>query len=130
MPGMTNEQMIAVLMTVFVPLLISVALRPTWSGRVRAVVAFGLTLLVLSVAQLALIAAADVPSTWQSWLQFVLWGVVTVCVSYERIWRPMGVVQAVEAATSPTRTITERRAKARLGAEAARKATPPRDQEG
>lgn len=125
MPSLTNEQIIGALMATVLPLVISVVQRPTWSNQARTLAAFALTLLFVAVTQVAFIATRDTPNTWQSWLQYLLFCVALTATSYVAYWKPSGVAEMVEAATSPTATLAERTAVVKTRSSSIRKTKPP-----
>jgi hypothetical protein len=124
--SLTDEQLAAQLFNLVLPLVVAWVLRPTWSDRTRAVTAFAVMLVAVALVQLALVNLAEVPNHWQSWLRFILTSLVVAAVSYQTFWKSTGLVQRMEAMTTPAWTAGQRAAKARLLAEARRKAMPPK----
>lgn len=120
--ALTNEQLMAQLFSLVLPLVVSMFLRPTMSDRRRALISFAIMLVAVVLVQLALVQLADVPNDWQSWLRFVLTSLVVAATSYQTFWKSTGLAQRWEARTSPPSEARER-----LIDDAERKARPPMD---
>ncbi len=122
---LSNEQLVASLFSVVLPLLVATILRPTWSSQTRVLVSLGVTLVAVVLTQLMLIATTDTPGTWQSWVRFIVSCLVLTGLSYARYLKPAGLTAAVEAATSP-----DSGPQRQLEAEARRAGEAPREPGG
>ena len=120
---LTPEELVAQAFAVLLPLVVAVIVRPTWSERTRALVAFAVTVVVAAMTRLALMQVTDLPRDWQGWLQFVMVTLVISAVSYQSFWKQTGLVQRIEAGTSPTTTRAQQEAVRALRNEANAKST-------
>jgi apolipoprotein N-acyltransferase len=101
MPAMSDRELLAALTTIFLPLLVAVVQRPTWSDRRRAVVGF---VAVFLWTLLGLIYVGDgLPTAvdWRAWVRLLLTNALMTYTAYQHLWKPLGWVQRMEAMTSP-----------------------------
>lgn len=89
-------QALGLLVGFLLPLATSIVQRPTLSRPVRVLVAVAMAVLAGTAATLA-VGGFD-PGNWLTTIGAVL---VAAQSSYESLWQPSGVTQAIENATSP-----------------------------
>ena len=87
------------IVTAFVlPLIIAFIQQPTWSPRLRSLVMFA-TSAVVVIGQLLFSGELD---NWSDPAVSVLTVVVMTIAFYKGVWKPTGVAPSIEAATSVT----------------------------
>ncbi len=87
-----------------VPLLTSVALQPTWPKPARVSASVAASAIAGAVAAVAAGGGHLDLSTPPSIVAAVLLSITTAQATYRGIWKPSGVTDAIEKATSPTPT--------------------------
>lgn len=125
MVGLNDRELWAAVSTLVLPLIIAVVQRPTWSDRARAVVAF---VAVFVWTCLGVLYVGDgVPQSvdYHTVMRLLLTNFLVSWATYSALYKPTGIAQRIEAMSSPN-SVAQRE----LLAEAERKATPPRDEEG
>lgn len=84
------------------PLLVAVVNQPRWSSRVRRIIAIVVSL-ILAVLALAITGGLSaVNGDFRSIAVAVLAVIGVAQVAYAILWKPTGITNAVESATSPT----------------------------
>lgn len=94
---MTNAEMWALLVGFFLPLAVSVVVQPRWPSHVKAIVTF----LLCVVAAIGTVWTQDVDVGGQTLTKAILTVLVGAVTGYRGLWKPTGVAEAVESATSP-----------------------------
>lgn len=97
-----NTTLVALLVGLIVPPLTSVIQQPSWSRRVRTIVAVIASLVIGFITAVATGAIND-PSQLVPTLIAVL---LAAEAAYQKFWAPTGISASVESATSPSQVIT------------------------
>lgn len=120
----SDRELLAALTVLALPIVISLILQPTWSSRRRVAVAFAVTFL-WTIGGAFFVNDATVPTAWdwRSVVRLLGLNVIGASVIFRQL-QSAGIIQRIEAATSPPS-----RANERLIDEAERKERPPMDPE-
>ena len=119
---LNDRELLAALSSIILPLIIALIQQPTWPDRTRAIVGF-VCVFVWTVLGVLYIGEG-LPQTvdYHAWIRLLLVNAVTSYTLFQSVYKPMGIVQRVEAKTSKPSAARER-----LKNDAARKETPPMD---
>lgn len=85
---------------VFMPMVIAVVMRPTWSKRARLVVAM-VTSLLAGLGTVYAAGQLNTELTPGNILVSLMAVVAAAQVTFDKFWKPLGVTSAVERATTP-----------------------------
>lgn len=119
---LNDRELVAALTSILLPLVISLVLQPTWSDRLRALVAF-LCIFIWTVLGVIYVGeGVPMRVDYHAWIRLLLVNALTAYTMYQNLYKPTGLAQRWEAKTSPPSEARER-----LIDDAERKAQPPMD---
>jgi len=99
---MTIEQTVALILAIgtLLPLVTAIVQQKHWSTRTRTIIGVGMSILAGLVAWVSIhgLNVADLPGI----LSTVLGVTIAALAAYEGVWKPTGLANAIEVATSPT----------------------------